>query len=259
VLTALLLVLSASPKLAAPGFTCTGVNAGICDAYLEHFVANLTAKGVTVMTKSNVAEVMGIERQRQLLGCNDEKTAACLTELVGALGVATLLSGTVAKLESGYVATLKLIDGQDGTTRWSATARVDDERAFFGFLDVQSQRLVDHLIPPAPPTPFIRFVPGIGGAALVVTGIGLQLAAAGDAATLEKHIAGTTRLEATEIDRLLKEGSGFQVLAAVSIGVGVAAIAGSVLWVMLGEKPAATVALVPLRSGAAAMLSWELP
>lgn len=258
-LTALLLVLSASPKLAAPGFTCTGVNAGLCDAYLEHFVANLTAKGVTVMTKSNVAEVMGIERQRQLLGCNDEKTAECLAELVGALGVATLLSGTVAKLESGYLTTLKLIDGHDGTTRWSATARVDDERAFFGFLDEQSQRLVDHLIPPPPPTPFVRYVPAVVGGVLIATGVVFQVAAAGDASKLESHIAGTARLETTEIERLVKEGSGLQVLAAVSIGVGVAAIAGSIIWLVFGEKPAATVSIVPLRSGAGATLSWELP
>jgi TolB-like protein len=133
--------LAAAPNLAAPGLQCSGIEPALCDAYLEHFVSNLTNRGLTVTTKNDMAQIMGAERQRQLMGCTTE-SSACLAELTAALGVANLLTGTVAKTESGYVSTLKVLGASDGSTKWSATKRIDTEKELFVFLDEQAGALV---------------------------------------------------------------------------------------------------------------------
>lgn len=252
-------LLAATPTLAAPGLNCSGVNAVVCDAYLEHFVANMTAKGIKVVTKANVTEVLTVERQKELLGCNDGQRA-CIAELAGALGVGSILSGSVAKLESGYVSTLKVISAEDGSTSWSATARIDDERALFGFLDEQSRRLVDHLIPPAP-TPFVRFVPAIVGGVLFAAGLAMRIGAETDAAALRAFIDGKTELTSAEVRTLLDRGSGLQLFGAVAMGVGAASALGSLVWILVGgpPEPLQKVSIVPTLGGAFATLSWELP
>lgn len=72
--------LAAAPTLAAPGLQCSGVEPALCDAYLEHFVGQLTSRRLAVTTKNDMAQIMGAERQRQLVGCTTE-SSACLAEL----------------------------------------------------------------------------------------------------------------------------------------------------------------------------------
>lgn len=261
----LLLLSSAGavPRLAAPGLSCTGVAPGVCDAYLEHFVANVSAGGVKVLTKNDVTQVLSVERQKELLGCNDDKSSSCLAELAGALGVGSVLGGTVAKLESGYVSTLKVIDAADGSTKWSATTRVDDERGLFRFLDDQSERLVKVMVPPPPPIPFVRFVPAIAGGVLLAGGVAMRVGAGFDAQTLRDHtdlaLDGHPALSSSEIDTVSRRGNALQLFGAVSAGLGVAGIVTSVLWVALGGAPTASAGLTPVPGGAMATFQWELP
>jgi hypothetical protein len=249
----------AAPNLAAPGLTCTSVSPGVCDAYLEHFVANVSSRGVSVVTKNDVAQVLSVERQKELLGCNDEKSASCLAELAGALGVGSVFGGTVAKVESGYVSTLKVINASDGSTKWSATTRVDDERALFRFLEEQAQRLVDVLIPPPPPIPFTRFVPGIAGGVLLAAGVGLRIAAGLEADTLRAHIKEPPQLTANEIVEIGRRGNSLQLFSALAMGVGVAGIATSVVWILVGGPPTASASVTPVAGGAVGTFEMEFP
>lgn len=263
VLTFLILTAAgAAPKLAAPGLTCTSVAPGVCDAYLEHFVANVSSRGVSVLTKNDVAQVLSVERQKELLGCDDEKSASCLAELAGALGVASVLGGSVAKVESGYVSTLKVINALDGSTKWSATTRVDDERALFRFLEDQAQRLVDVLIPPPPPpppVPFVRFVPGIAGGLLLAAGVGLRVAAGFEADKLRAHTMDPPKLTAEEIVDIGRRGNSLQLFGATAMGLGVAGIATSVVWILMGGAPSASATVTPVPGGAIATFEMELP
>lgn len=59
-----------------------------------------------VLGMSDLRAVLGLERQRQLLGC---ESGECLTELGGQLGVDRLLAGALGKVGDLYYLNLKLI------------------------------------------------------------------------------------------------------------------------------------------------------
>jgi hypothetical protein len=64
-----------------------------------------------VVTPGQIGAVLGIEKQRQLLGCAE---SSCLAELGGALGVDFIVMGSIAVLESDTVITLTAVN-QKGT------------------------------------------------------------------------------------------------------------------------------------------------
>jgi hypothetical protein len=81
-------VLSAEPpKVACTAFTCSDdVGSGLCQAYELRFTSRLgRGQRVRVTTQRDVAQIIGLERQKQLLGCSDQDSS-CNAELAGALG-----------------------------------------------------------------------------------------------------------------------------------------------------------------------------
>jgi TolB-like protein len=263
----------AAPAIAAPGLTCSGVDPALCDAYLEHFVANLTNRGVKVTTKNDVAQLVGIERQKQLLGCATTD-GSCLAELAGALGVAMLLSGTVAKTESGYVSTLKLIDASDGATKWSATTRVDTEKQLFAFFDEQASAAVATVAPDAQPKSqgvptVVKWIPAMAGAVAIGVGVGLLGASVGEAQLLKNQIAKPRPLNEPvpnsmvtvegQLSAAADRGRALQLAGWLSVGLGGAAVVSSLLWWLLTPSPGVSAALVPMPGGGLLSFSLELP
>jgi hypothetical protein len=81
--------------------------------YSEHFAAQLAAqKGLRVMTQKDIGVLLGIERQKQLLGC-DETSSSCLGELAGAMGAEAIATGDIAKVGAAYQVNIKLITTAD--------------------------------------------------------------------------------------------------------------------------------------------------
>lgn len=254
--------LAATPNLAAPGFQCAGIEPSLCDVYLEHFVGTLTSNGVKVTTKNDMAQVLGVERQKQLLGCTSDSTS-CLAELAGALGVAQLLSGSVAKTESGYVSTLKVIDSQTGEPKWTATTRVDTEKQLFAFFEERALALTAQLVPPSGPPTVVKWIPAMVGGLFALAGGVFLLAANEEAAALDEYIRnGTSLVEGAttpEDIRLTAEtGRTAEFLGWLGIGVGGAAIASSVIWALLPSSPV-TATVIPTPHGATLGLTVVLP
>ena len=50
-----------------------------------------------VISQQDIATMLGLERQKQLMGCADDSTS-CLAELSGALGARFVMSGTLTRL-----------------------------------------------------------------------------------------------------------------------------------------------------------------
>ncbi|MBL8921902.1 MAG: hypothetical protein JNJ54_23830 [Myxococcaceae bacterium] len=269
---ALFTALGATPSIAAPGFTCTRLEPTLCDAYLEHFVANLSARGLKVTTKNDMAELIGVERQKQLLGCS-ATSGSCLAELAGALGVSSILSGTIARTESGFLSTLKVIDASNGATKWSATTRVDTEKELFGFFDVEAGTLVSTIAPDARPVrggvpTIVKWVPAMAGAVAVGVGIGLLGASMGEAQHLREQIANPQPLGKVLVDEFTveqdivltaAEGRGLQLAGWISVGLGGAAVVSSFLWWLLTPSSTVSTAVVPIRGGGLVSFSMELP
>jgi len=241
------LVLAAAPfTIAAPGMWCTGLEPGVCDAYVEHFSTVLAQPGrLSVRTKGDVTQLLGVERQKQLLGCSD---SSCLAELAGGLGVDAVLSGGFTKTENSTIATLKVLRATDGKELVAATGRFESAKELEAWLDGQAEAFAEQLAP-APKTAVNvpRIVLLDGGAVLMAVGIGLFVWSKVDAGRLQGEVP------LAEIDGIVARGKVTQPLGLTLGIVGAACLAGGLVWLVLGrEAPAPTVAPVP---GGGAMLS----
>ena len=66
-------------------------------------------EGTTVISREDVTAVMQMQQTKMQVGCDD---VACLVELGGALGVEMIAAGTVGKMGSAYVVSLRLISAR---------------------------------------------------------------------------------------------------------------------------------------------------
>lgn len=111
--TLLVLVTAVTPvKLALPGLNGVNLAAGEADLYAETLAQKFAARGVDMLTARDVQAVLGVERQKQLMGCGEEQS--CLVEMIGALGVDGVVVGDVGKLGNGYVVNLKVLSTKTG-------------------------------------------------------------------------------------------------------------------------------------------------
>lgn len=122
--------LQAAPvKLAAPPWASVKVEPELVSWFTEQFEQHLRADGVELVSARDVAALLGLERQKQLLGCAEEG-ASCAVELGSALGATGLLTATVAHVGGSYRATFRVISTTDGRTLVQAAAEGRDDAAF---------------------------------------------------------------------------------------------------------------------------------
>lgn len=247
--TAVLMFLCAAPvKIAAPGFTVSGDESARASVWLERF-AEVMARGrrVEVTTAGDLAQLLGMERQKQLLGCGTDSTS-CLTELANALGTDGVLVGSITRTKDSYLAVVKLIRQKNGSVWWSASGRMNGEPALLDWLDEQATASVDAIVP-RPSLPAGPLV--LGGAGVLALGAGATLLALSNTVTLS-----AVRNAPSEPELATALGSGRTQSAAgiVCLGVGGAALAASIVWLAMRPEPGPAVALVPVPGGVVASL-----
>jgi hypothetical protein len=98
---AALLAAAAPMKLAAPELDRMNVDEREASYLLEVFTERLSTPQLKVTTATEIAAVLGLERQKALLGCNDASTS-CMIELANALGVDGILKGSIGKFGERY-------------------------------------------------------------------------------------------------------------------------------------------------------------
>jgi hypothetical protein len=147
-----LLSVAASPtqlQLAAPGLVAVGVEAQKATFLNELLADELTRAGLgrlVVVTPAQVSALLGLERQKQLLGCGE---GSCATELADALGSTGLVLGQVARLGDRYSATVQLLDAHDGRRLASVSGEQLAQGELPAFLRRVAAELVEALLPPA--------------------------------------------------------------------------------------------------------------
>lgn len=255
-LNLVLLLLAAAPvKLAVPGVACVGLEQGLCDVYLEHFVSMLSADGrVRATTSKDIAGMLGLERQKQLLGCSDS-SGTCIAELAGALGVDGLLNASVARTDSGFLVNLRVLHARDGAVWVQATGRPSSDEALQSWLDEQATRFASQLAG-EPEGRLVRWAPALAGGVVLVAGGALFGWSKADAGQLKDT---TNALTPDQLSALAERGKVTQPLGVALMGVGAAGIAASLLWVALAPDAPAQVALVPTPGGAALTVGGRLP
>ena len=262
----LLVVAAASPvSVASPGFQVVGLEPVVAEALLDRFVTQLSASGaVKVTTAKDIAQALGVERQKQLLGCGTE-TTECLAELAGSMGADVVFSGNIVKVGNGFTVNVRFVQVKDGKMLVSASERVPDLDNLQYWLDrvaqAASERLGGPLAVPgsiihassAPvrsPWPWVA-----GGASVAVAGLGLGLFLSGKADFTElQQTSASARIEQLVVDGPAKQRAGVGLM----IGGG-AALVGSLLWGILRKDDTTTVGVIASPQGAGVFVqgSWQ--
>ncbi|RMG19773.1 MAG: hypothetical protein D6729_04420, partial [Deltaproteobacteria bacterium] len=149
-----------APKLAFLGLTpAAGLDTDLVDAISSYTQSQVAALGVyQVIGASEIQALLGLEAQRQLLGCSED--SSCLAEIGGALGAERALTGDVARIGSSLVVNLSLLDPSSATVVARVGRRVPGAQTAEPVLDVlpalvwslaHADPAVRDALPPAPP------------------------------------------------------------------------------------------------------------
>lgn len=147
----------APAKLAAQRLESLGVTSQDAQVTSTALSQQLVNEGLSVTTSSELAAVLGLERQKQLLGCASDQSA-CLTELANALGVDGLVTGSLARVGDGYRLDVKIVAAADARHLGSDTVTAATMPALLGEMEGSAGRLAEQVhatlgIAPDPHTP----------------------------------------------------------------------------------------------------------
>lgn len=85
-----------------------GVPPGTAAILTNIVVGDVARAGFDTVSKSDIASIIGFEKQKQMLGCAED--ASCIAELGGALGVDYMLTGQVGQIGSQLHLSLQLVE-----------------------------------------------------------------------------------------------------------------------------------------------------
>lgn len=266
-----LLAAAAPIKLAAVRFHVVDVSESRAEFFTEHFADRLDDEGVDVITPREVQTMLGLERQKELLGCADG--TSCLAEIGSALGADGIAIGDIAKVGDGFQLNVKIISAIDGRRFSARSTSVANEAALLEALTVAAKemavelsrelgkplgpkRAVSTLAVRTEPSTVKKFwwAPVLGGAIVGAGGAVSLVLAESTRAQLDSRTLSTQ-----EANMLLSSGQTQRTIGWVGVGVGAAAIGTGVLMLLLGKDvPAVPVASVS-SNGAVVGLSGSFP
>lgn len=272
-LAAVVVVVSAATpfKAGSVGVSVTGLPPERSEFYSEFVAQQMQSAGLSVVTQKQIGALLGMERQKQLLGCSDG--SSCVAELAGALGVDGVLQGEAAKLESGgFQVTLKVLWSRDGRPLTNFTGRAPDEG---GLLDAMGKgaRLMakdltegdwvrlttaptSHEISPSSPVRVVGLATAGVGAGAMVVGV-ISFVASGDVA---RRLRDDTFLSVGEAQAVGREGSTLQGLGLGLMAGGAAAVLGGVIMALFGGPLGdLRASLMPLRDGGVLVFGGLFP
>ena len=236
-------------QLASMGFTQVKVSKALAASFEETFAARVGESGALhVTTQRDIITMLGVERQRQLVGCAGE-SASCLTELAGALGAEGFITGDVSQVGRVLQLNIKVI-APSGKTLFAALRRVATPEAMLKELDEVAAEAVSKLtsvLRPAVPEPSravevvapaapVARRPNVG--AWVVVGVGGARVIAG-AVVQGLAVSRFNQLYELTVpvlapDALRDQGKLEQTVGLSLLGGGAACLAAGLLWAVLG-------------------------
>lgn len=295
-LTVTLLVLTvtapawAKPRLIMGSFRAPTLKTSLQGFLTEHLAQQLQKQGLTVISARDITEILGLERQRQLLGC--EESTNCQAELVGALGADGIVLGDVEDLEGALHVNVKVIS----TASVAPLATFSTKVAKRGQLPEAMERaavdlaheLLAPVVPPPPPRPPPKADPpkvvspleppapvavaqASGGgsrvpAVAVATGAVLLLAAGTTLAFLAKANHDALSLRGRDVPlstdsalALANRGATFEAFSVGSFAVGGAAAVVATVWFLLSKPALVTASIAPTPNGAVVVIGAPFP
>ena len=253
----LLFVLAAAPvKVAAPGFQTIGIDPNLSTLFVERFAVLAHNAELSIVTQRDVQSVLGLERQRQLLGCSG---SSCMAELAGALGADAVLSGTLARAGSSLTLVLRVVRAADGSELASASVRAADEDGLQHWLEEHAAALGERIVArvrglPDPqasrPPGWLRWA-SLGAGVLLGAGGGTLFGLSRVDAQALATASASMPVDATAV---AQRGNAFEKSGLVLMSAGAALLVASVVLFALPARDS-EFAVVPL-SGGGGVLVW---
>lgn len=262
-------LLTAGPvKVAAPGFSQHGLEQTAADFYSDQVAQQLSFHGLKVITRSEVSAILGHERQRQLLGCNDD-SGSCAVELAGALGTDALLLGEVAKVGDSYRLSVRVLSSKDGDKLSSAVVSGTSEDAVLGAFGQVAARLADEVrsaIKGEPRTQSGVISQRTGArrffwipAAMGAVALGGGAFAYTQSRARYEELRSSPSLVEPRPSQLRSEGQNLQLMAAIGAGVAAAGLATAACLYAFGSDATVEAGVVLAPGGGSAVVSGVFP
>lgn len=253
----LLATLAADPtvSLAVPGFQLIDLDAEHGPFLESAFAQQLQRQGLQVTTSTQLRLLVGLERQKQLVGCSEDNS--CLIELANALGTDGLVLGSLAKLSDGSVQiNVRIVSATTARlmTQWSA--RLGSEEALLRAFSTEAPRLAADVREVMHPSSGPSRAWALAPAAVAV---GLGVAAAFMLGTAESNVQklNTGPLLDGDVQVFAQQTRGLQIAgAALGIGAGVSAGLAIALLALLGPREAPRPVAWISPSGGGLGLTW---
>lgn len=259
-------VLAAAPEASLPRAVVMDVqalekNAEAAKALTGALTATVTTTRLfRVLSAEDVRALLGFERQRQLLGC-DDGGAQCLTELTDAMGADLVVTATLAQLGEVYQFTVQGLDPKQSRVIGRATRMARDLGTLRAALPYMVSEATGTPAPPEPSRLGPGLLVGVGAAAVVAGGVLFLQAALLEQSTSAELLLGQQQPQVSlkSLDWYRAQAQSVEtlrIIGGVSAGVGVAmAVTGALLFPRgVGGSVAARVA--PMPNGFAVVGVW---
>ena len=156
-------------KIAVIAFAASGVDPTVANSVTESVTAEVAVRGYfDPMSSTEMQTILGVERQKQLMGCGED---TCMSELAGALGAPYVMSGSLVKLEGVFQLNLQVIDSRKATTIGRSTKLAKDFESLRFQIPYAVAEACGTPLPPAPSRVLPYTMIGVGGAAVIGGGV----------------------------------------------------------------------------------------
>jgi hypothetical protein len=235
----------------------------------EHLAQQLKVAGFDVVTNKEIAVLLGMERQKQLLGCSE---GSCIAEMASALGADAVVLGDIAKVGDERQINLKVISSANGKTLATYTDRVGSDDAIVDSLTRAAAHLTYEVCAAlGRPVPTgvanLQVKNPLKRAGFVTLGAGIVVGAVGAGLLIKTNLDyqritnATSSMPVSAADAVAIRNSGPPLqTAGVALAIaGGAAIVAGVALVVAGRSERVGVALVPSAEGATFAIAGVLP
>ncbi|MEW5740497.1 MAG: hypothetical protein AB1938_16335 [Myxococcota bacterium] len=244
------------PRLVVLDLSAAGdVDPDTARSMTEVVAAQATRAGVfEVTTQKDVATLLSLERQKQLLGCSDE-AASCMAELAGAMGARFVLSGSLTRLGADtWQLTLQMLDTASTRTVGRSTRIAGDLDSLRGTVPWAFAEATATPAPPVPSKGLPITLMASGGAAVVGGGVLLLMSwQREDAAVRELELsASQPQVQIKDAAYYEAEASTvrtMRIIGGLLTGLGAAALVTGIVLMSTAEGGGTRVALVPAPGG----------
>jgi hypothetical protein len=234
----------------------------------EEIARALPSSAFKVTTFAQLQAVIGLERQKQLLGCGEDSNS-CLAELANALGADVVVASTLAKTSDGLRCNVSFLSGGNGNALERVNVESTSDGQLYSRLNVEVSEAAARLF--AGLRPGAKLEPGRPGVRRYAWAPAAAAVALGGAAAAMFVVSGNTArtlqsrqglLESTSSAyALASSGRTTETLAWVFAGTGAVALAAASLMFTVGAPTEPKVVLVPMAgvSSGGVMISGVFP